>query len=159
MKRFLSVIFSTLLALTLAACTTTTMDPTVGKADYQTYIKWLEGVESTMNNKFEEELSQAKSKNIVNIAEETNLLNSRIEKSINDAIESGKALNLRHEDVRKHRDMTVEVLNIYKKQVLPAYFLPTEENIKNAEAVQTKLGQLVMESGILFDKLYDQFGK
>ncbi len=158
MKRFLSIIFSTLLALTLAACSTTT-NPAIGKADYQTYIKWLEGVETTMNSKFEEELSKVKSKNIANLAEETHLLNSRIEKSINDAIESGKALNLHHEEVRKHRDMTVEVLDIYKKQVLPAYFLPTEDNIKKAEVAQTKLGQLAMESGILWDKLYNQFGK
>ncbi len=155
MKRFLSVIFSTILALTLAACTTTTMDPTVGKADYQTYMKWLEGVESTMDNKLEEELSKAEPKSEVEAA---NLLNSTIEKSFNDAMVSGKALNLRHEEVRKLRDMSVEMLNTYK-QVLPAYLLPTEANIKKAESAQTKLAQLEKEGDALMEKLDSQFGK
>lgn len=155
MKRFLSIISSMLLVLTLAACTTTTMDPTVGNADYQTYMKWFEGVESTMDNKLEEELSKAEPKSEVEAA---NLLNSTIEKLFNDAMASGKALNLRHEEVRKLRDMSVEMLNTYK-QVLPAYLLPTEANIKKAESAQTKLAQLEKEVDALMEKLDSQFWK
>ena len=155
MKRFLSVISSMLLALMLAGCSTTTMDPAVGKADYQTYIQWVDGIESSMDNKLADGLSQVGPKNA---AEDANLLNNTIEKSLNDVIASGKALNLRHEEVRKLRDMTIEVLNIYK-QVLPAYLLPTEANLKTAEAAQTKLAQLEKEGDALMEKLDSQFGK
>lgn len=153
MKHFLSVIFSMLLALTLAACTTTTMDPAVGKMDYQTYIKWFKSVDA--ESKLEEELSKVDRKSV---AEESSLLNSIIEKSFNDVIASGKALNLRHEEVRKLRDITVEMLNAYK-QAVPAYLLQTDDNLVKAEAAKNKLAQLVKEGTPLMDKLDIQFGE
>ncbi|AUI67022.1 MULTISPECIES: hypothetical protein [Glaesserella] len=154
MKRFLSFIFTTILAVSLVACTTTTTDPAVGKSDYQKYLQWLENVESTMDNKLEVEFSKAEPKNQ---SEEIHLFNSVIEKSFDDAVSSGKALDLRHEEVRKLRDMSVEMLNTYK-QVLPAYLIPTPANIQKAEALQPKLEQLVKDGEALMEKLDAKFG-
>ncbi|WP_373819450.1 hypothetical protein [Glaesserella sp.] len=155
MKYVFKFISSAFLALFLVGCAAqTTMDPAVGKADYHKLITWLNSTEQFISDK---ELEKALSGSAPSEEEEVKMLTNALNQKYNQIIRGTKELDLRHVEVRKLRDLCVEIFELMRPAMLSIY-VPTRENIEQAEKVEPKLLALEEQIDELGEKLDKQFG-
>ncbi len=159
MKHVFNYFVAVLFALLLAGCAVqTTTDSSVGKADYQKFVTWLNNSEDAADNDdwFEKEF--IKHPKPTTAEEEEERLRTVLDKRFNEIIRSAKALTLRHVEVRRLRDISVEMTEL-SKHIILAMYVPTKENVEKMEALMPRFEQLELEGEALSEKLDKAFGK
>lgn len=139
----LKVFFAFMLSLLIAACVSTTRDPTVGKADFAKLEQWFEQVQV-----LEGQLVQTEPKSE---QEAVQLLDNVFDK----AISTAENLSLSHVAVRDLRDKVVESLG-YQRFVTRSMISP-KYVAENSQAFYEKAEKLAVEVETLYEKLEREF--
>lgn len=161
MKFILKWALFCLLGFGLVACsnTTTTLDPVVGKADYQALENWAKSVEGTLD--LEQAISEIP--RTANASEARSFLEKRVAEQFDAARASANALNLQHRDVIQMRDYYLQSFDLMQQavnfEVQHLTGTSIEELRPQVLPVIEQLEKLDQQGNALLEKLDEQFAE
>lgn len=158
MKFLSKLLMAFSLGFALVSCATTTTDPVVGKADFQTLESWTKSVEGSLD--LEKAIAEVPAN--ADAMQARAFLEKKVATQFDAARTSAKALNLRHTDVIQMRDYYLESFDLMQQAVnleIRALTGADVEQLKQEMSpIISRLETLDAQGNALMEKLDTQFG-
>lgn len=143
-------------ALSLIACSATVTDPNVGRENFHQYVKWMDRMEVSLATVLDDQVMSTPPQGEPS-PEVQETLALAMNRQLDNNIDTLKALNIRHVEVKQLKDMTLHMLTL-SKQMMPLLAKKEAESDPKLATLEKEFDAEEQRSSLLFKSLVQRFG-